>query len=255
MCDKLSLNNLKQKNRPQAVFLLLLNILQETICQCSSLPLVVIQYVAYKYMHVLDKIFGSDVKVRILRLFLFNPEAVYDMDDLAEKTRSRPSEVKKEMAILNNTGILKRKAFVKEFTKKKGKKVIVSKCKVKGWSLDQKFPHLVPLQTMLIHTTPLSFEEVARRFGASGKIKLLIVSGIFNQEWDSRVDLLIVADGLRKTHVENTVKNIESEVGRELKYAAFETTDFQYRLGMFDKLVRDILDYPHEKLINKLGLE
>lgn len=206
-------------------------------------------------MHTLEKIFGSAAKVKILRLFLFNPEAVYDMDDLAEKTRSRPSEVKKEIANLSSIGILKRKSFVKEFTKKKGKKVIVSKRKIKGFVLDQKFPHLAPLQTMLIHTTPLSFEEVARRFSASGKIKLLIVSGIFNQQWDSRVDLLVVADNLRKTHVENAVKNIESEVGREIKYTAFETTDFQYRLGMFDKLIRDILDYPHEKLINKLGIE
>ena len=206
-------------------------------------------------MNALDKIFGSAVKVKILRLFLFNPEAAYDLDDLAEKTRSRLSEVKKEVALLNGTGLLKRKAFVKEFTKKKGKKAIVSKRKVKGFTLDQKFEHLASLQAMLIHTTPLSYDEVAKRFSASGKIKLLIVSGIFNQQWDSRVDLLIVADNLRKTHVENAVKNIESEVGRELKYTAFETTDFQYRLGMFDKLVRDILDYPHEKLVNKLGLE
>lgn len=206
-------------------------------------------------MHTLEKIFGSATKVKILRLFLFNPEATYDIDDLAEKTRSRPSEIKKEIANLNSTGILKRKAFVKEFTKKKGKKVIVSKRKVKGLTLNQKFNHLAPLQTMLIHTTPLSYEEVVSRFNSAGKLKLLIVSGIFNQQWDSRVDLLIVADRLRKTSVENAIKNIESEVGRELKYAAFETTDFQYRLGMFDKLIRDILDYPHDKLVNRLGLE
>lgn len=206
-------------------------------------------------MHTLEKIFGNTTKVKILRLFLFNPEATYDIDDLAEKTLSRPGEVKKEIVNLLSAGVIKKKNFIKEFTKKKGKKVTVSKRKVKGLALDQKFSHLESLQTMLIHTTPLSFEEVVRRFSASGKIKLLIVSGVFNQQWDSRVDLLIVGDHLRKGHVENTVKNIESEVGREIKYAAFETVDFQYRLGMFDKLIRDILDYPHNKLVNRLGLE
>lgn len=206
-------------------------------------------------MHALEKIFGNATKVKILRLFLFNPEATYDTDELVDKTRSRPGEIKKEIANLQNAGVIKRKNFIKEFTKKKGKKITVSKRRVKGFALDQKFSHLEPLQTMLIHTTPLSFEEVAKRFSSSGKIKLLIVSGIFNQQWDSRVDLLIVGDNLRKGHVENTVKNIESEVGREIKYAAFETGDFQYRLGMFDKLIRDILDYPHDKLVNRLGLE
>jgi len=206
-------------------------------------------------MDILEKLFGSDVKVKILRLFLFNPEATYDIDTLAERTNSRPGHVKKEMAILEKTELLKKRSFVKEISKKKGKKVLLLKKKIKGWYLNQKFIHLTSLQTMLIHTTPLSFDEVIKRFVSAGKIKLLIVSGIFNQEWDSRVDLLLVGDGLKRSYVEKAIKEIESEVGREIKYAAFETADFEYRLGMFDKLVRDVLDYPHVKLINRLGLE
>jgi len=46
----------------------------------------------------------------------------------------------------------------------------------------------------------------------------------------------------------------ESEIGKELTYAFLETPEFQYRLEMRDKFVRDILDYPHEKLIDKIGL-
>lgn len=206
-------------------------------------------------MDVLEKLFGSDVKVKILRLFLFNPEATYDIDTLVERTKSKPSQVKKEMALVEKTGLLKKRTFIKEFSKKKGKKVVVLKRKTKGWFLNQKFIHLGPLQTMLIHTTPLSYDEVVKRFTFSGKIKLLVVSGIFNQEWDSRVDLLIVGDNLKRSYIEKAIKDIESEVGREIKFAAFETTDFEYRLGMFDKLVRDILDYPHAKLVNRLGLE
>ena len=49
------------------------------------------------------------------------------------------------------------------------------------------------------------------------------------------------------------MKIIESEIGKELRYAYFSTEDFQYRLSMCDKLTRDILDYPHKKILNKLG--
>jgi hypothetical protein len=206
-------------------------------------------------MHTLEKIFGTEVKVRLLRLFLFNPEATYDIDDLIEKTRSKPSHVKNEIEMMSRIDLLKRKNLIKEFSKKKGSKVFVSKKKVKGWSLNQKFPHIEALQMMLIHTTPLSYDEVVKRLSGVGKLKVLIVSGIFNQEWDSRVDILIVADGLKKTKVDSIIKEIESEVGKELRYTALETVDFQYRLGMFDKLIRDILDYPHAKLVNRLGLE
>jgi hypothetical protein len=47
---------------------------------------------------------------------------------------------------------------------------------------------------------------------------------------------------------------MEAEIGKELVFASFETADFHYRLGMYDKLIRDILDYPHQKLLDKLNI-
>jgi len=60
------------------------------------------------------------------------------------------------------------------------------------------------------------------------------------------VDLLIVGDKMKKGKIEEGVRRLEAEVGTELIYAVFETADFLYRLKMYDKLVRDILDFPHE---------
>ena len=68
------------------------------------------------------------------------------------------------------------------------------------------------------------------------------------------MDLLVVGDNLKQGQLETTIKTIESEIGREIRYAVFETSEFNYRYSIFDKLIRDILDYPHEKIINKLGL-
>ena len=50
------------------------------------------------------------------------------------------------------------------------------------------------------------------------------------------------------------IEGLEAEIGKELRYAAFETGEFNYRLGMYDKLVRDILDYPHTVVLDRLGL-
>ena len=81
----------------------------------------------------------------------------------------------------------------------------------------------------------------------------IVIAGVFIQEPESRVDMLIVGDGVKKTALENTIKLLESELGKELKYAYFTTQDFQYRLSMFDKLIRDVLDYPHKKVLNRLS--
>jgi hypothetical protein len=67
------------------------------------------------------------------------------------------------------------------------------------------------------------------------------------------VDLLVVGDNMKLSLLENIIKTIESEIGKEIRYAVFETQEFTYRYSVFDKLIRDILDFQHEKIINKLG--
>ena len=54
---------------------------------------------------------------------------------------------------------------------------------------------------------------------------------------------------MKKNVLENAIKTIESEIGREIRYAFFDTKTFQYRYYMFDKLLRDILDFPHEVVL------
>ncbi len=100
---------------------------------------------------------------------------------------------------------------------------------------------------------PLQSKELLRRVNRLGTIKLVIVAGVFIQEQESRLDLLVVGDHIKKASFENAIKTLEAEIGKELRYAYFTTDDFKYRLNMFDKLVRDVLDYPHKKVLNRLS--
>jgi hypothetical protein len=75
------------------------------------------------------------------------------------------------------------------------------------------------------------------------------VSGIFIQNSESRLDLLLVGDNLKKSFIQKTVNVLESELGKELSYAVFESADFKYRMSMYDKLLRDVFDYPHQPLM------
>ena len=64
----------------------------------------------------------------------------------------------------------------------------------------------------------------------------------------------IVGDDIDKAKLHNFLKSLEAEVGKEIKFGLMEKEEFEYRFGMFDRFVRVILEGPHEKLINKLGL-
>ena len=130
----------------------------------------------------------------------------------------------------------------------------MSRKRVNGWTLDRKFPYVEDITSFLSNINPFKHKDIIDKISRAGKIKLLIIAGVFIKDPDSRIDLLVVGDELKNTQLDNIIKIIESEIGKEIRYAVFETKEFNYRLSMFDKLIRDLLDYPHEKIINKLGL-
>jgi len=195
-------------------------------------------------MEILAKLFGSAARVKIIRLFLFNPEVSFDVDDVMSRARVDRDDVWKELSLLERTGLVLRKPFFKRAEKKR----------VSGFVLNQEFLYLSGLRKLLIETVTANTDDFLKRFRALGKLRLVMVAGVFIQSVDSRADILIVGEGLKRGPLETVIKGLEAEIGKELRYAYFETKDFVYRLNMFDKLVRDIIDYPHQILLDKLDM-
>ncbi len=204
-------------------------------------------------MDTLGTLFGSPARVKILRLFLLNPLEAYDASMVSERSKVPPATARREINLLKKAGVLAEKSFTRETPSKK-KDNPSTKKRVEGVILKPGFPLLVPLKNLIISETPLNRDEIAKRFRTVGKIKLLIISGIFLDEPDSRLDVLIVGDGLKKRAIDFVLRSIEAEVGKELSYAAFETIDFLYRVSVYDKFVRDVLDFKHDRVIDKLGV-
>lgn len=199
-----------------------------------------------KFMEILEKLFGSGAKVKLIRMFVFNPGDMYDMELITDRTRLNRNIARKEIKTLEDICLVKKKSIVKQEGKTKKRKTV--------WYLNENFSYLKALHTFLLAIGPLHSDDIIKRVSKAGKIKLLIISGVFIQESESRVDMLVVGDNLKKGPLETAIKSIEAEIGSELKYSSFATADFEYRLRMFDKLVRDILDYPHRKLIDKMNV-
>jgi len=206
-------------------------------------------------MDTIGKLFGSQARVKILRLFLLNPLEAYDVAMVAEKSKTSTSETRRELTLLKNAGVLNTKAFTKEIISKRNKNAKPKKKRTQGYQLKTTFPMLSALKNLLVSETPLNRDEIARRFKGVGKIKFLAVSGIFIDEPEARVDLLIVGDDLKKRNIDNVLRTIEAEIGHELSYGALETPEFLYRMSIYDKFVRDVLDFRHDTVIDRIGVE
>ncbi len=208
-------------------------------------------------MKTLERLFGNTARVKIMRLFLFNPEKVYDVEEVSIRAKVKRESALREMLSFQKMGLLTKKAgwhVVHSKTKSKKANPTSKRVKFSGWSLDESFPYLIPLQNLLINLSTIKDEYLISRLSQGGKAKLVILAGIFIEDPSSRIDILVVGDKLHKKVLDGVVKGLEAEIGKELRYAAFDTADFKYRVSMYDKLVRDILDYPHKKILNKLGV-
>jgi hypothetical protein len=198
-------------------------------------------------MEILGKLLGGIPRVKIMRLFLLNPEGGFETADITERCRINPAHSRKAMSQLAAMDLIFKKAFVKETKNAKSEKII--KKKIQGWFLNPNFPYIHELRQLLVEGEFFKHTDLAKRFRPAGRIQLLVVSGIFIQDSESRLDLLIVGDNLKKNLIQKTVTILESELGKELAYAVFETADFKYRVSMYDKLLRDVFDFPHQPLI------
>lgn len=195
------------------------------------------------YMETLAKLFGGQARVKIMRLFLLNGNTPFEVDDIMSRSRVTKANVRKEVSALCAMGFIKQKTIIKEGSRG-------AKKKVSAWQLNPLFQYLEAIRDLLVDPHLLLQEDLAQRFKQIGKIKLMIVSGVFIGDKESRVDVLLVGDKLKKNILQQVMKSLEAEIGKELDYVVFDSDEFKYRLDMYDKLVCDIIDLPHEKLID-----
>lgn len=204
-------------------------------------------------MDILGKLFCSPARVKIMRLFLLNTADAFENSDVAQKSKVSPSVVRSELLLLGKVGFISSKSFFKTISAR-AKSGNPRKRRAIGWQLNGEFPLLHAIHNLIVNTEPLGNKEIIEKIKKCGNVKLVVLSGVFIQNPDSRVDILIVGDKMKKSIVESTVRLLESEVGKDISYALFETPEFTYRLSVYDKFVRDILDYPHIKIFDKIGL-
>ncbi len=185
-------------------------------------------------MEILGKILGSPARVKIMRLFLLNSGKSFKSKDISKKSRINSSLVRKELNLLNSVGFIKKRTS--------------------DYIFNPSFKYTKEFEALLISSDSIDKDSISLNFKKAGKVKLLLVSGVFIKNKESRVDLLIVGDKIKRSKVEEGIRKLEAEIGAELVYAIFDTKEFIYRLNMYDKLIRDILDFPHEVILQTKDL-
>lgn len=210
---------------------------------------------------ILQTLFESLAKIRLLRLFLQNPERDFTLQDIEQLAQIKCASFLRDLHKLIKTGLVKEKSSIvreekKEdaHTKKKRKRRNPRPRKLSSYSVNVEFPVFSELYDLIIKSSTASRKKLLDHIKRLGKIRLAMLSGVFLNDEAARLDLMIVGDDIKKRSLEKFLAMTESELGKTLRYAVMDTDEFRYRMNMYDRFLRDILERNHEKLINKLNI-
>ncbi len=196
----------------------------------------------------LEILFGSQARVKLLRFFLFNPAQEFTFDDISRRAKLVRRTARTEINALERAEVIKKKLIYAQHPKRD------IKTRTQGFALNDKFPQLSSLQTFLFETAPINGVTAMKHLRKIGPVDFIACAGIFAREFDRRLDLLIAMKKLNGGKIEVAIRALEAELGIEIRYAMLTTDDLKYRVGMYDKLTRDVFDYPHQILIDKIGI-
>ena len=193
-------------------------------------------------------LFGSPARVKLLRFFLFNPRKVETFDDISRRAKLVRRTARTEMNALEKAGVITKQTISAEVPDTSKKQKVV------GYGLNSNFPELSALQTFLFETAPINGENVQKHLKAAGIPDFIAVAGVFVREFEHRLDVLVAMRKYDEAKVANAIRALEAELGLDIRFAAMSVDDLRYRIGMNDKLIRDVFDYPHEIVIDRPGL-
>lgn len=191
-------------------------------------------------MKTLSTLLGGSIRAKIIRLFLLNPGRLFDKKEVARITKISSDRVGKELSALLRIGVIRKKHSKKREVGTK-------------WCVDEHFPYLDTLTAFVTDSAVLEEYDVLYEIRYAGSPKLVVLSGVFASGWDSGLDILIVSDRMHKGDLAYAIRKMEGDLGTEIRYALLSVEDYHYRKSVHDRLVRDVFDYPHRILVDRIS--
>jgi hypothetical protein len=190
---------------------------------------------------MIEQLFGSKTRVKLLRLFYSNPNRQFYVREITRKIDEQINSVRRELSNLLSIGIIssddnKNKLY---------------------YEVDQDYEYYAPLSAIFGGTkfeapvaADIQTEEEFTGLTALGNVDLALYTGQFTRDERSGIDFMIVGD-VNPTKVAKYVSELEEQEGKEIRYTVMNTDQFSYRRRIHDKFLSIVLESKYQVLIDK----
>ena len=187
---------------------------------------------------MIDALFGSKTRVKLLHLFLNNPDRAFYVREITRKIDEQINSVRRELANMLSIGIIKSENSNNRLY----------------YEVNQEYAHYAPLRAIFANSE-LASEAVqavdgndwAKRFKVLGDVRVALLSGQLVHGSTSDVDVTL-AGNINKTQAKKFIKELEDDENKSLNYTVMSYEDFYYRLSIKDRFVTSIIGGKHTVL-------
>jgi predicted transcriptional regulator len=198
---------------------------------------------------VIEQLFGSKTRVKLLQLFYSNPNRSYFVREITRKIDEQINSVRRELSNLLSIGII-----TSDNTNNK-----------LYYEVNQKFEYYEPLHQIFGGGLKKSAKKAAATDGVSkdiatetdlrlvGHVDLAVFTGQFTRDDTAGVDILIVGD-VNPNALQKYIDDLEGRENKTIRYTVMSLPDFRYRQQIRDRFATAIHKSKKQIVVDEHGL-
>ena len=198
---------------------------------------------AYEGKGMIEQLFGSKTRVKLLKLFYGNPNRSFYVREITRKIDEQINSVRRELSNLLNIGII-----VSDTTNNK-----------LYYEVNQNFENYKPLLEIFGTGKPQTSSKIEPiqktddPMKALGNIEIAVYTGQFTRDETAGIDFLLVGD-INQTQLAKYVDDLERKEKKEIRYTVMSMSDFTYRQNIKDRFVANVMTAKKQVLVDKHGI-
>ncbi|MDB5168567.1 MAG: hypothetical protein JWO55_825 [Candidatus Saccharibacteria bacterium] len=188
---------------------------------------------------MIDALFGSKTRVKLLHLFLNNPGKAFYVREITRLIDEQINSVRRELSNMLEVGIITSDSADNKLY----------------YEINQRYEYYVPFRAIFADQRIESVAEAGMSNAwhelvtSLPGVRLAILAGVLVKGSGSSVDLLLVGE-IPAIKLKNVIKQIEKNEARELNYSVLSYDEFYYRLSVRDKFITEILNGKNTVLLD-----
>jgi len=193
---------------------------------------------------MLEHLFGSKTRVRLLRIFLNHQDIAYYVRELTRLADSQINAVRRELDNLEKIGLVT--SFKQKATGDKRSQSVK-----KYYQVNVNYILYPELKALLLKAQILIENDLVSKIRKIGTIKYLALTGIFVGFVGAPTDMFLVGN-VDKNKFDRLIKRFEKELNYEVNYTIMKPNEYKYRREIMDKFLYNILENKKIVVVDEL---